>query len=99
MRSRRESAGSAPSAGESPSRIVILAVMLGVVLDLGGASSNEALIESTAADSRSRLASLPPNDGKRGITATDLAAGDLAASSVVRRPRWSCWILRGDARR
>ena len=59
---------------------LVLAVMLGLVLAAAGAIVERALIESTA-DRLEIEAGLiiSESGGRRGVTATDLAAGDLAA--------------------
>lgn len=59
---------------------LVLAVMLGLVLAVTGAVVERALIQSTA-DRLEIEAGLIASEtgGKKGVTATDLAAGDLAA--------------------
>jgi two-component system OmpR family sensor kinase len=59
---------------------VVLAVTLGVVLTVVGAIVERALIESTASRLEIEAGLIATETGgKRGVTATDLAAGDLAA--------------------
>jgi signal transduction histidine kinase len=59
---------------------VILAVTLGVVLTVAGAIVERSLIESTASRLEVEAGLIATQTGgKRGVTATDLAAGDLAA--------------------
>jgi two-component system OmpR family sensor kinase len=59
---------------------VVLAVALGVVLWVAGSIVERALIESTASRLEIEAGLLATETGgKRGVTATDLAAGDLAA--------------------
>jgi len=58
---------------------VVLALMLGVVLTLAGATVEQALIDSTASRLEIEAGLIATETGgKRGVTATDLAAGDLA---------------------
>src|SRR5829696_8111702 len=59
---------------------VILAVTLAVVLAVAGAIVERALIDSTASRLEIEAGLIAAETGgKRGVTATDLAAGDLAA--------------------
>src|SRR5688572_16676284 len=59
---------------------LVLAVMLGLVLTVAGSIVERALIESTASRLEIEAGLIATETGgKRGITATDLAAGDLAA--------------------
>ncbi|HET9520687.1 MAG TPA: HAMP domain-containing sensor histidine kinase [Candidatus Limnocylindrales bacterium] len=59
---------------------VVLGVALGVVLLVAGAIVERGLIESTAARLEIEAGLITSESGgKKGITATDLAAGDLAA--------------------
>ena len=59
---------------------LILAAMLALVLGVAGAIVERALIESTASRLEIEAGLIATETGgKRGITATDLAAGDLAA--------------------
>jgi two-component system OmpR family sensor kinase len=58
---------------------VVLALMLGVVLTLASATVEQALIDSTASRLEIEAGLIATETGgKRGVTATDLAAGDLA---------------------
>lgn len=59
---------------------LVLAVMLGLVLTVAGSIVERALLESTASRLEIEAGLIATETGgKRGITATDLAAGDLAA--------------------
>ncbi len=59
---------------------VVLAVMLALVLTVAGSIVERALIESTASRLEIEAGLIATETGgRRGITATDLAAGDLAA--------------------
>jgi two-component system, OmpR family, sensor kinase len=59
---------------------LVLAVMLGLGLAAGGALVERAVIESTAARLEIEAGLIATESaGKKGVTATDLAAGDLAA--------------------
>ena len=59
---------------------VVLALMLGLVLTVAGSIVERALIESTASRLEIEAGLIATETGgRRGITATDLAAGDLAA--------------------
>ncbi len=59
---------------------VVLAVALGVVLMVAGAIVERALIESTASRLKIEAGLIATETGgRRGVTAIDLAAGDLAA--------------------
>ncbi len=59
---------------------VVLAVALSVVLTVAGAIVERALIENTASRLEIEAGLIATETGgKRGVTATDLAAGDLAA--------------------
>jgi two-component system, OmpR family, sensor kinase len=59
---------------------IVLAVMLGLVFAVAGAIVERALIESTANRLEIEAGLIATQTGgKRGVTATDLAAGDLAA--------------------